>query len=249
MKGLLKMKKLLCFLPIFIICVSCTKAPIEANNGITESNNVKTSPSPEIPLPPPEELSPTELKTTAPTTSNPPDTSKPTISTLPQTTISSISPSMSQEEETPEPTPTEEVTTGNEIGNLALDFSAKNLENIDINLSDYRGKMVFLNFWATWCGPCVRELPSIQKIHENYSDVVVLTINCGDSISDINNFMLKNNYTFNVIPDETGIISHLYYTDYIPLTLIIDETGIIKERHVGALTEENMLKLINKGEN
>ena len=61
--------------------------------------------------------------------------------------------------------------------------------------------------------------------------------------------MLKNNYTFNVIPDETGIISHLYYTDYIPLTLIIDENGIIKERHVGLLTEENMLKLLHQGEN
>lgn len=233
------MKKLLYFLPICILCVSCVKTPVkEINNNVIEDTNTVTNPSPEILLPSPEESSPTEN-----------ETSIPTVSPSPKTTIPSLSPYISpQEVTTPEPTP-EEITTGNEVSNLALDFSAKNLENIDINLSDYRGKTIFLNFWATWCGPCVRELPSIQKIHENYSDVVVLTVNCGDSISDINNFMLKNNYTFNVIPDETGIISHLYYTDYIPLTLIIDENGIIKERHVGLLTEENMLKLINKGEN
>lgn len=245
------MKKILCFLPIFIICVSCTKAPIEINNSIIESNNTITSPFPEIPLPSPEDLSPTELQTTSPTTSTPPKTSKPIVSTPPETIVPtpSTSPSLPpQEEETLEPSPIEEPESGNEIGNLSLDFSSKNLDNIDIKLSNYRGKMVFLNFWATWCGPCVRELPSIQKIHETYSDVVVITVNCGDSITDIQSFMTKNNYTFNVVPDENGIISHLYYTDYIPLTLVIDENGIIKERHVGSLTEDKMLELIDKGD-
>ena len=237
------MKKILYLFPILLICASCSKAPIEQNYEMTENNNViinlpqesiKTSPEtqpsievqPTIESAPPETISP---KSTTPPSTLPP---KETITTI-----------------TPEPSPIEDLESGKEIGNIALDFSSKNLENIDINLSDYSGKTVFLNFWATWCGPCVRELPSIQKIHDTYTDIVVLTVNCGDNISDIKSFMAKNNYTFNVIPDETGIISRLYYTDYIPLTLIIDENGIIKERHVGSLTEESMLNLIGKGEN
>lgn len=240
------MKKILYLFPILLICTSCSKAPKQQNYEIPENNDIIIASPQENIENSPETLPSIEIQSTTDPITRETISPEPTIS---PSNSPSLPPKETSNTKTPEPSPIEEPESGNEIGNIALDFSSKTLENLDIKLSDYRGKTIFLNFWASWCGPCVRELPSIQKVHDTNEDVVVLTVNCGDNISDIKNFMEKNNYNFNVIPDESGIISHLYYTDYIPLTLIIDENGIIKERHVGLLTEENMLKLINKGEN
>ena len=250
------MKKILLLLPIVLICTSCTKEPKELDiksTSIIEESPINTDTS--IPT-----LSPESISGNEPTISSSPEVTSdnmPTISPSTKTTSETITSPLPSPSELPKETitspspeiiPEKQYESGIEIGNMALDFSTKTLSGTDIKLSDYKGKTVLLNFWATWCGPCVRELPSIQKIHENYSDVVILAVNCGEEVSDVQNFMDKNNYTFNVLSDESGIISHLYFADYIPLTLVIDKNGIITERHIGSLTEDEMLNLIDKGE-
>lgn len=134
---------------------------------------------------------------------------------------------------------------GVEVGKKAIDFEVELLTGEKVKLSDYLGKPIFLNFWATWCGPCVGEMPDIEMIKNEYGDkLVVLLINGGESKNDVQSFIDKKGYTFNVGLDERDEILTKYDSMYIPLSIFIDENGIIQERKVGALSEENMKNII-----
>lgn len=134
---------------------------------------------------------------------------------------------------------------GIEAGKKAIDFEVELLTGEKVKLSNYLGKPIFLNFWATWCGPCVGEMPDIEMIKNEYGDeLVVLLINGGESKNDVQSFIDKKGYTFNVGLDERGEILTKYDSMYIPLSIFIDENGIIQERKVGALSEENMKRII-----
>jgi len=122
-----------------------------------------------------------------------------------------------------------------ETGQEAPDFSLELLNGDIITLSELRGKVVFINFWATWCGPCVEELPDIQKLAESADyagDLVILAINCGEQKEKVAEFIEKNNYSFNVGVDG-GEIQDLYPTLGIPYTVIINADGIITQTHLG----------------
>ena len=89
------------------------------------------------------------------------------------------------------------------VGNQAVDFTLKNPDGKEITLSDYKGKKVLLNFWATWCNPCKKEMPDMEKIHQSYPDTVVLAVNI-DSDKDIKGFMNKLKLTFPTVLDIQG---------------------------------------------
>ena len=128
-----------------------------------------------------------------------------------------------------------------EVGYAAPDFSVELLNGKTVKLSDYKGKIVFLNFWASWCGPCVGEMPDIQKLSENYSsDLVVLAVNYGELKDTAESFIKKNNYTFNVGIDENTDIAKLYPSNGIPYSLIIDANGIITKIQEGIIPGEDM---------
>lgn len=134
---------------------------------------------------------------------------------------------------------------GIDVGKKAIDFEVELLSGEKVKLSDYLGKPVFLNFWATWCGPCVGEMPYIEKIKNEYGDkLVVLAINSGDYKEDVKTFINKKGYSFNVGIDEKGTVLTIYDSMYIPLSIFIDENGIIQVRKVGALSEENMKTIV-----
>lgn len=127
---------------------------------------------------------------------------------------------------------------------LATDFEVTLVTGETVKLSDYRGKKVLLNFWATWCGPCVEEMPAFQKLSEDYpDDIVILAVNCGDSESDVKDFVNENGYTFNIAIDESLEVSSLYPTSSIPLTLIIDEEGYVIYGSYGASDADTMYEL------
>ena len=110
-----------------------------------------------------------------------------------------------------------------------------------VKLSDYRGKRVLLNFWATWCGPCVQEMPAFQRLSEDYpDDVVILAVNCGESKEEVESFVQKNGYTFPIALDENLEASNLYPATSIPLTLIVDEEGDIVYSSYGASDADTM---------
>lgn len=128
-----------------------------------------------------------------------------------------------------------------EKGMTAPDFEVTLLSGKTVKLSDYRGKRVLLNFWATWCGPCVQEMPAFQRLSEDYpDDVVILAVNCGESKEEVESFVQKNGYTFPIALDENLEASNLYPATSIPLTLIVDEEGDIVYSSYGASDADTM---------
>lgn len=127
-----------------------------------------------------------------------------------------------------------------------IDFTLKDLNGNNITLSSLRGKKVFLNFWATWCPPCRSEMPDIERIYKKYkdSDVYVLTVNVNEPHSTVKKFIDEYNYSFPVVLDDTGEVSQKYQITGIPTSYFIDSDGNISDKHVGALTFDDMEKYI-----
>ena len=135
---------------------------------------------------------------------------------------------------------------GVEVGNRAIDFEVELLSGEKVKLSNYLGKPIFLNFWATWCGPCIGEMPDIEKIKNEYGDKLeVLLINGGESKEDVEMFLNRKGYSFNVGLDEKGEVLTKYDSMYIPLSVFIDKNGIIVERKVGSMTYNSMKETVD----
>ena len=125
-----------------------------------------------------------------------------------------------------------------QVGKPAPDFQLSNLEGQPISLSDFRGKPVLLNFWATWCGPCVFEMPFIQGIFEESSDtgLVILAVNIGETPSTVRDFIQAGNFSFPVLLDTSQDVALEYNVRGIPTTFLIDKNGIIQVIKVGAFS-------------
>lgn len=128
--------------------------------------------------------------------------------------------------------------SNNEEPQMALDFTLTDLNGQQVTLSELKGKNVFLNFFTTWCGPCKREMPEIQKIQEEYKDkdLLVYLINLNEDEQTVKDFMEKNNYNFNVLMDPYSDAGNLYRTTEIPTSLFINKEGKIVKRHAGQMT-------------
>ncbi|MGI6742316.1 MAG: TlpA family protein disulfide reductase [Eubacteriales bacterium] len=136
-----------------------------------------------------------------------------------------------------------ENNAGDVVANTAPDFTVKDSDNSDVKLSDKFGKPIIVNMWATWCGPCISELPAFNKLAENYKDditfmMVNLTDGSYDTVDAVKEFAVKNGYTFPVYFDTEGNASNAYSVFSIPLTIFIDENGNVKEKHTGSMSEE-----------
>ncbi len=118
----------------------------------------------------------------------------------------------------------------------APDFRLEDLEGKKIGLKDFKGKVVFLNFWATWCNPCKEEMISIERLHQKFKekDFVFLTISVDfEGRKPVKEFINKKNYTFIVLLDPKYEILDLYKVQRIPTTFIIDKTGKIMGQATG----------------
>ncbi len=140
-------------------------------------------------------------------------------------------------------------TQGPVIGKLAPDFELANLDGRFVSLSDFRGKPVFLNFWASWCGPCRFEMPFIQEMYEGLSDdgLIVLAINVEEDPDTIKEFIEDFGLTFPVLLDTNSGVRLKYNVRGIPATFFIDKNGIIQDIKIGAFTGEmDIAKRLNK---
>lgn len=119
---------------------------------------------------------------------------------------------------------------------LAADFTLRDLDGKLHKLSDYRGKVVFLNFWATWCPPCRAEIPSMERLNEvlGSKDFVMLAVNTDEEVKDLEAFVKETPHNFTVLSDADGKIQKLYRVDKFPETFVIDRQGRIVEHIVGA---------------
>lgn len=120
-------------------------------------------------------------------------------------------------------------------GDSAPDFTAQTADGSSFTLSEQNGKVVLLNFWATWCGPCVGEMPAFERIYSEYGEeVAVLAVNCLEDKEVVDQFISDNSYTFPIAYDTDGTINGKYPTDGIPYTLVIGKDGTVKKIYVGA---------------
>lgn len=138
----------------------------------------------------------------------------------------------------------------------ALDFTLTDQYGNSHTLSDYQGKTVFLNFWATWCPPCRAEMPDIQKLYEEYSaqedaEVVILGIAAPDygqegSREEVEQFLIDNEYTYPVLIDTGGVQFSAYGVYSYPTTFMIDKDGNVFGYASGQLNEDTMRSIIKQ---
>ena len=131
---------------------------------------------------------------------------------------------------------------------FAPDFTLVDQNGNEHTLSDYRGKVVFLNFWQTWCGPCQMEIPHIQKIYEEYledEDVVILSVNNEDK-EEVQEFMKSFGMSYPTLFDESGQVFRTYGVRSFPTTYMIDRSGEVYGLVRGALSEEDIRYMIEE---
>ncbi len=123
----------------------------------------------------------------------------------------------------------------------APDFELENLAGVRVRLSERQGKPVIINFWATWCAPCVLEMPNIRKFYEKYpGQFDVLAVNADEPRLDVEHFVEDMSLTFDVLLDPGGKTQQLYKIRGYPTSFIVDAQGIIRAQHIGLLTEDNL---------
>lgn len=135
--------------------------------------------------------------------------------------------------------------SGVRIGNLAADFTLTTLDGTQVNLSDYRGRRVLLNFWATWCPPCKAEMPHMERFYKAYQqeDIVILAVNLTHtekSSNKVQAFVQDHELSFPIALDPTGEVSKEYKVRAYPTSFIIDSSGIIRDIYQGAISYETM---------
>jgi len=121
------------------------------------------------------------------------------------------------------------------MGDLAPGFTLPDLEGQMHGLDDLRGRVVVLNFWATWCPPCVDEMPSLQKLHEalDAKGLSVVAVSVDERFEDIERFVDTFDLTFTILHDEGMRTARAYQTFKYPETYIIDRDGRVKSKVVG----------------
>jgi peroxiredoxin len=120
----------------------------------------------------------------------------------------------------------------------ALDFSATTLAGTTVRLSELRGQVVFLNFWATWCVPCRAEMPAMERVHQasRVQPFRMLAVNLQEDPATIRKFVDELQLTFDIVLDPSGEITRNYNVNNIPLTYLIDRRGMIVARALGERT-------------
>jgi peroxiredoxin len=140
------------------------------------------------------------------------------------------------------------VDQGVEVGKEARDFTLKTLDGEEVSLSEYRGQVVLLNFWATWCPPCRAEVPEFEEAYRQRAGdgFVVLGVSVQDPPHLVDSFIEEFQMTYPVVLDEKGVVSKEYRTPGLPMSLVIDQEGIIQERHLGYLSADVLDRYLGK---
>lgn len=124
------------------------------------------------------------------------------------------------------------------VNRPAPDFTLSGLDGRPVSLSDYRGQVVVVNVWATWCPPCVDEMPSMEKLYQEFKnerfEILAVSID-SDGIAAVPPFMQKHGLTFPVLLDSQASIRSSYGTTGVPETFIIDKQGILVKKVIGPL--------------
>ena len=128
------------------------------------------------------------------------------------------------------------------LGYSAPDFTLTDFDGNVVSLSDFKGRPVLLNFWATWCPPCRKEMPDLQAFHEAYGDqITILGINWNDDLEKATESLDQWEITYSNLIDERGKTFVQYRLTAVPVSFWIDEEGIIRAAWRGAMSQKDMI--------
>jgi cytochrome c biogenesis protein CcmG, thiol:disulfide interchange protein DsbE len=138
--------------------------------------------------------------------------------------------------------------TGIAVGTPAPDFELKTIDGKAVKLSDYKGKPVMINFFATWCPPCRAEMPALQEAYKEYADkgFVILAVNMGETDVAIRTFQEKLGLTFPIVVDENDRVSKLYDIVPLPTSYFVDKNGVVQGRWTGEIRKEQLKSVLGK---
>ena len=159
-----------------------------------------------------------------------------------------LSEEKNEEEKTEEKKPEEEKTEEKpQIQPSVPDFTVYDVEGNAVKLSDYFGKPIVLNFFASWCGPCRSEMPAFQaEYNANGDEIVFLFVSLDDTMQDAKDFIDRQGYTFPILHDTNGSAAIAYGVRSIPTTVFISREGHLAAKAVGALSASNLALGIEK---
>nr|WP_224773558.1 thiol-disulfide oxidoreductase ResA [Metabacillus idriensis] len=127
-------------------------------------------------------------------------------------------------------------------GDQAPDFILEDMSGNKVQLSDLKGKGVFLNFWGTWCKPCIKEMPFMERQYNYYKNygVETIAVNIAESDVAIESFVKRHNLTFTILKDKNRDVTDAYDITPIPTTFLIDKNGKVVKVITGSMTERDI---------
>ncbi len=121
------------------------------------------------------------------------------------------------------------------LGDIAPNFTLRNEEGKVVALADFRGKIVVLNYWATWCPPCIEEMPSLNRLADRFrdKDLVVLGVSLDEDADAYKDFLAKNQISFLTLRNPARAVSEQYGTYKLPETFVISRQGRLLKKYIG----------------
>jgi thiol-disulfide isomerase/thioredoxin len=134
-----------------------------------------------------------------------------------------------------------------EIGRTAPDIRLEGATGAPVDLAALRGQVVVLNFWASWCGPCLAELPELQRTHDAYRDrgVTVVAVNLREDPAIVRAFVAGQALRMPIALDPDGLAADRYLVKNLPVSFLIDRAGVIRGRHLGPLRDRDLARWLD----
>lgn len=138
----------------------------------------------------------------------------------------------------------ETIPTAVHVGDVAPDFTLELVDGSTFTLSEQKGSVVLLNFWSSWCGPCVKEMPAFERLYQEYGEELkIVAIDGLEYRERMDAFLESTDYTFPFAFDEDSVVNMMYPSDGIPYTVIIDQEGVVQNTYVGAADADQQYEL------
>lgn len=133
------------------------------------------------------------------------------------------------------------------VGSMAPDFSLQNINGESRSLAELRGKIVVMNFWATWCGPCEIEMPMFENFYETKPEQVeIMAVNFDEPPGKVRAYADRLNLEFPILLDPGGSVQELYRVRGYPTTFFIDQSGVIRFHHIGILSQDQFTSYLER---
>lgn len=129
----------------------------------------------------------------------------------------------------------------------SYDYFLETTDGDKIDFNDYKGKVILVNYWATWCPPCIAEMPSLQKLYNDYGDKIEFVLIASDTPEKVNTFIEKKGYTFPIYYEKSSVLPE-FQTNSIPATYLINKKGeiVVSEKGAKNWNSDDTRKIIDE---